>query len=138
MLTAIFNRFQKLRHGVEYPLTGPTLKQGPTPSLQLDLQPGEKVRVRNKYDIGLTLYKNHNRGIWFGKELVRFCNQQYTVRSRVERIINERSGEMMHLKTPCVILESVCGSGEFLRFCPQNEYVFWREIWLERTDQRID
>jgi hypothetical protein len=26
-------------------------------------------------------------------------------------------------------LESACASGEFLRFNPQNEYVFWREIW---------
>jgi beta-1,4-mannosyltransferase len=134
MLTALFNRLQKLRHGVDYPLTAPQLDEGPTPIRQLNLQPGEVVRVRDKYEIGMTLHKNHNRGIWFGKELVRFCNKHYTVRSRVENIINERTGEMMTLKTPCVILESVCGSGEFLQFCPQNEYAFWREIWLERSN----
>lgn len=134
--TALFNKLQELRGGVEYPVTAPQLEHGPTPVTHLNLRSGELVRVRSKYEICRTLYKNHNRGIWFGKELVRFCNHSYTVRSRIERIINERSGEMMNLSTPSIILESVCGSGEFLRFCPQNEYVFWREIWLERVKSR--
>lgn len=136
VLTTTFNGLQNLRCGVGYPVTAPQLKQGPTPVTQLNLRPGELVRVRSKHEIGLTLYKAHNRGIWFGDETLRFCNQQYTVLSRVERIIDERSGNMITINPPCVILESVCASGEFLRFCPQNEYVFWREIWLERVESR--
>ena len=134
MLTGLFNEVQELRRGVEYPITAPQLDRGPTPLEKLNLDPGELVQVRSKHEIGLTLHKNHNRGMWFGKETLRFCNQRYTVRSRVERIIHERSGEMVALHTPGVILDGVCGSGEFLRLCPQNEYVFWREIWLKRVD----
>jgi hypothetical protein len=136
LLTAAFNKVQGLRHGAEYPVTAPQLDSGPTPIEQLNLQPGELVQVRSKHEIGLTLHKNHNRGMWFGKETLRFCNQRYRVRSRIERIINERSGEVITLHTPGVILDSVCGSGEFLRLCPQNEYVFWREIWLRRVENQ--
>lgn len=136
VLTVLFNKLQALRRGVGYPVTAPTLEKGPTPVAQLNLRPGEKVKVRNKYEIGMTLYKNLNRGIWFGDETLRFCNHQYRVRSCVEHIIDERSGKMIKINPPCIILESVCATGEFLRFCPQNEYVFWREIWLERVEPR--
>jgi hypothetical protein len=136
LLTTFFNWIQALRRGVEFPVTAPQLERGPTPTSALGLQAGELVQVRDKFEIGMTLHKNHNRGMWFGKETLRFCNQQYRVRGRVERIIHERSGELIRLNTPGVILEGVCGSGEFLRFCPQNEYVFWREIWLCRLEER--
>lgn len=125
---------QALRGGAGYPVTAQQLEQGPTPVAEVNLQPGDIVKVRDKREIGLTLHKNHNRGMWFGKETLRFCNQRYRVRQRVERIIHERSGEMIQLRTPGIILDGACGSGEFLRFCPQNEYVFWREIWLSRVD----
>jgi hypothetical protein len=133
MLTLLFNGAQRLHGGVGFPITAPMLTKGPTPTAVLDLQAGEWVEVRSKEEIGLTLYKAHNRGMWFGKETSRFCNQRYRVLRRVERIIHERSGEMILLSTPGVVLEDVCGSGEFLRLCPQNEYVFWREIWLKRV-----
>ena len=137
LLTAVFNAAQALRGGVPYPVAAPQLDSGPTPVAQLKLRPGEKVRVRSNREIGLTLFRNHNRGTWFGRETQRHCGRQYMVRSRVERIIDERSGELRELKTPGIILDRVTGTGEFLRFCPQNEYVFWREIWLERVD-RLD
>jgi hypothetical protein len=132
-LTSIFNAAQALRGGVPYPVAAPQLECGPTPVARLDLRPGERVRVRSKREIGLTLFRNNNRGMWFGRETQRHCGQQYTVRSRVDRIIDERSGTLRQLKTPGIILDGVTGTGEFLRFCPQNEYVFWREIWLERV-----
>lgn len=135
MLTSVFNAAQALRGGASYPVAAPQLDGGPTPVAQLNLQPGEAVRVRGKHDIGLTLVRNHNRGMWFGRETQRHCGRQYTVRNRVDRIIDERSGELKELKTPGIILDQVTGTGEFLRFCPQNEYVFWREIWLERVDR---
>lgn len=134
MLTSVFNAVQVLRGGSSYPVTAPQLDSGPTPVTQLNLRPGEKVRVRSKHEIGLTLVKNHNRGMWFGREIQRHCGRQYTVRSRIDRIIDERSGELRELKTPGIILDRVTGTGEYLRFCAQNEYVFWREIWLERVD----
>jgi hypothetical protein len=66
--------------------------------------------------------------------MIRFCGQPAVVRRRVERVIDERTGKMLVMKTPCIALEGVVGTGEFLRFCPQHEYMFWREIWLRRPE----
>jgi hypothetical protein len=132
VLTWVFNQAQAVRGGIHYPVAAPQLPALPTPSLDLGLQPGEIVRVRNKYEIGQTLYRYFNRGMWFGEETLRHCGQRYTVCKRVTRLIEERSGEMRTMKTPAIVLEGATATGEFMRFCPQNEYVFWREIWLQR------
>jgi hypothetical protein len=61
----------------------------------------------------------------------------YRVLRRVERIVNERTGKMQEMKTPCVILDSViCRSrySECRLFCPRSIYAYWREIWLERVN----
>jgi hypothetical protein len=89
MLTRLFNAVQQWRHGTTYPVTTP-IAADPTPVVRLDLLPGEMVRVRSKPEICRTLYQNENRGMWFGRETLRFCNQPFVVRNRVERIINER------------------------------------------------
>ena len=41
---------------------------------------------------------------------------------------------MIVMKMPCIALEEVLGTGEFLRLCSQHEYMFWREVWLRRED----
>jgi hypothetical protein len=40
---------------------------------------------------------------------------------------------MRPMKTPCIVLDGVDASGEVLGFCPQHDFVFWREAWLERS-----
>ena len=77
---------------------------------------------------------SRNRGLWFDGEMLRFCGGTYQVASRVERLIDERSGRLIELRNPCVILDGVTASGEYLAFCPQNEAILWREIWLERAE----
>jgi hypothetical protein len=55
---------------------------------------------------------------------------------RVDKIINDKTGQMREMKTPCVILDSViCESrySECRLFCPRSIYPYWREIWLERV-----
>ncbi|MPY90340.1 MAG: hypothetical protein GEU99_20755 [Luteitalea sp.] len=132
VLTAMFNAVQRLRGGMGYPMMPPQRSSGPTPSDDLGLQRGEKVVVQDKEHIGRTLYRSRNRGLWFGAETLRFCGQAFQVRNRVERMIDESTGEMVFPKTPFIVLETATSTGEFLRFCPQNEYVYWREIWLKR------
>jgi len=132
-LTAVFNKAQSMRGGIPYPLMAPQLGSGPTPTSDLGLQPGELVRVRAKYEIGLSLYRYHNRGMWFGEETLRHCGNVYTVLRRVTKLIDERSGELREMATPAIVLDRATATGEFMRFCPQNEFVFWREIWLERV-----
>ena len=102
----------------------------------LNLQPGELVRVKSKEEIVKTLdTHNANRGMSFDGEMVRYCGREARVLRRVEQIIDEKSGRMLHLKTPCVVLESVTCTGRYHRQCPRAIYPYWREIWLERVDE---
>ena len=67
--------------------------------------------------------------LWDSMEATDFAERA----SRIARIIDNVSGRMLEMKHPCIILRGVDCSGEFQRFGAQNEYVFWREIWLERV-----
>lgn len=110
--------------------------RGRTPSETLNLQPGELVAVKSHEEILATLSGNKNRGMGFSAEMVRYCGGVYRVRSRVERIVDEKTGRMMQMKNDCIVLEDVvcrsdCSSKRL--FCPRSIYPFWREIWLRRV-----
>jgi hypothetical protein len=111
---------------------------GRTPTGRLDLRPGETVEVLSHAEIAQTLDQNsRNRGLWFDEEMVPYCGQQGRVLARVDRIINEATGEMMEFSNPCIILEGIFCRARFTRgryFCPRSIYSYWREIWLRRTD----
>ncbi len=129
---AAFNGVQRRRGGVTFPHYENT-GQKVSPHAVLDLQPGEMVRVRTKREIEATLtIGRRNRGLWFDGEMVRFCGGAYRVASRVDRLIDEKSGAAIKISNPCIVLEDVTSSGEYLALCAQNEVIMWREIWLER------
>lgn len=112
-----------------------------TPTLELNLQPGEWVRVKSKAEVMRTLNRQQrNRGMWFDAEMVPYCGKgPFRVLSRVERLINEKTGEMVPLKNPCIILEGLTCSGNYLperMFSPRREYMYFREIWLERVESQ--
>jgi hypothetical protein len=61
----------------------------------------------------------------------------FQVRSRVNRIVDERDGSMTEISSDCVTLEgAVCSGQHSLRrwFCPRAIFPYWREAWLERVD----
>lgn len=139
ILRWLYDRFQAVRGGVEYPRkTGRVPAGTKTPTARLDLQPGEWVRVRAYREILDTLdHGNRNRGLQFDAEMVPYCRGTYQVRKRVSRIIEERTGRMLHFNNDCIILEGVvCQSrySEKRLFCPRSIYPYWREIWLERAN----
>jgi len=143
LLMRLFNIVQGVRYGLPYPYIHGKLT-GKTPSVSLNLQPNELVQIKTREEIEETLEEHgRNRGLLFDKELVPYCGGRYRVLRHVERIINEKTGKMMHLPTDCVILEGVtCGAkfSEKRLFCPRQIYSFWREIWLKRVDEhsRLD
>jgi|SRR6185437_1026320 len=108
-----------------------------TPTERLDLQPGELVQVRSKKEIFRTLNQSgRNRGLSFDVEMTPYCGQNLRVLSRVEKIINDKNGKMIHLPNGCIILEGATCSGYLSRrrmFCPRAIYPYWREIWLRRV-----
>jgi len=135
ILTRIFNEVQGLRGGARYPYMLEGKVAGETPTANIGFKTNQTVVVQNKDKIAKTLIRGRNKGLWFDQEMVRFCGQSAVVRKRVDRIIHESTRKMVVMKTPCVTLENVVATGEFLRLCPQHEYIFWREIWLDSPDQ---
>jgi hypothetical protein len=125
-------RWLRIRGGKRFPFIDGTLTK--TPEQTLDLQPGELVRVKRKEEIVSTLdTTNRNRGMTFDSEMLKYCGRQARVLRRVETIIDEKTGRMLHLKNPCIILENVICTSDYHRLCPRGIYPYWREIWLERV-----
>src|SRR5882757_2491663 len=95
------------------------------------------VRVKPYEEILATLdADNKNRGLYFDAEAVPFCGHTYRVLSRVTKILDERTGRMVNMKTPSLILEGVYCQARYSdcrMFCPRAIYSYWREIWLERV-----
>jgi hypothetical protein len=132
LLTRLFNRVQRARGGAGYPWM-PAKSKGMAPSATPGLSPGHTVVVHNRESIAATLSATgRNRGLWFDAEMLKYCRQKRQIAKDIERIIDDASKKMVLMKTPCLTLDGVRASGEFLRFCPQEELVYWREVWLER------
>jgi len=130
-LVSAYNRLQRFRGGEPYPYVSGSLQT--TPTEKLDLLPGEWVRIKSKEEIAATLdTHNKNRGLWFDVEMAKYCNGIYKVLCRVERIVEPKTGKMLKFRNDCIVLDGVTTLGEYHRFYPQNEYPFWREIWLRR------
>ena len=130
---AIFNAFQAKRGGTGFPEFRPAAAKA-SPTESLGLRPGELVRVKSKQQIELTLNdKNRNRGLRFDREMLRYCGGEYRVRAVLSRVMLEATATLRDLTTPCIVLEGVTATGEYNGFNPENEHIFWREIWLERA-----
>ena len=111
-----------------------------SPRLSEGIQPGDVVRIRPLAEIERTLDRGwRHRGLYFdAAEMSVYCGGTFTVQDRVQRIIDDCNGEMIELKSDCLILEGVCCTGEHSSrrwFCPRRIYPFWREDWLEVVHQ---
>jgi len=138
VLKWMYDKAQGLIGGVEYPFRDGKIPAGSrTPTAVLELKPGELVRVKSQSEIVATLdTTRRNRGMTFDPEMVPYCGGTFPVLQRVSRIIHEKSGRMIDLKNPCVILDSVICQARYCDnrlFCPRAGYPYWRELWLERV-----
>lgn len=134
---ALFNTVQRKLRGAEAPYREPTDRKT-SPKEVLDLQPGEIVRVKTRRQIEETLnHVSKNRGLWFDREMHRFCGGEFRVASVVRTIVDEASGKALTMGSACIVLAGVSATGEYLGLCPQNELIFWHEIWLERVTSRF-
>ncbi len=104
----------------------------------LNLQPGDTVEVRSPKEIAPTVDERGNtRGLSFDWEMKPYCGGRYRVQDRVERIIDEKNGQMIEIPSDCLILDGVVCSGEHSRgrwLCPRAIYPYWREAWLRRAE----
>jgi hypothetical protein len=135
----LYDLLSPLWGGPKYPRKRGRLPIGTsTPSASLDLQPGDLVRVKSHEAILETLTADSkNRGMLWDAELVPYCGGTYRVLKRVTKIIDERSGKMVSMKNPCIILDQVVCQSRYSAcrmFCPRAIYPYWREIWLDRVE----
>lgn len=104
-----------------------------TPSVSLNLQPGEIVEVKSKDEILATLdFRGRNRGLHFTAEMLKYCGGRYRVLRRVDKMIVDKTGRLREIPNT-VILEGVTCDGSDHGNCPRNCYCLWREIWLKRV-----
>lgn len=123
----------QIRRGAWFPFVGGKLTV--TPRKELHLEPGEKVRIKERSAISQTLSPSgHNRGLSFDVEMLEYCGQTTSVRARVQRNIDEASGRMLHMKSDCLVLDGVTCKAKYHGFCSRQTFPYWREIWLERAE----
>ncbi len=137
----MYDRVHRALNGFPAPVGTGSIPPGqPTPGCDLGLQPGEMVRVRSHEDIKCTLNtSSKNRGMWFDHEMVKFSGHEYRVERRVDKIIDEVSGKMLHMKQPCIVLDKVWCTAEYTSgrlLCRRAVTTYWRENWLERAEPK--
>jgi hypothetical protein len=146
-LVGIFNRLQTrskkvlprklwFRGGRRWPFVKGRVV-GRTPTALLNLQPGDRVRIKSKKMIEDTLNAAQlNRGMGFDGEMARFCGREAVVERRVQQVIDEKTSKMVHMKNPCIVLEGMVCEGAYASTCPRRWISFWREVWLERIEDK--
>jgi len=138
LLSGLYDLFQTVTGGLPFPRKEGAIPAGqPTPTLELNLKPGDLVRIKSYREILATLNEhNKNRGLTFDAEMVPYCGGVFRVRTRLDKFIEEQTGRLIVAKQPAVILEEIwCRSrySDCRLFCPRSIYSWWREIWLERV-----
>jgi len=131
---------QRIRSGTLYPNKKGTVPAGQrTPTCELNLQPGEMVRVKSYEEILSTLNaRGENRGLHFDAEMTPYCGGTYRVKKRLNKYIDEKTGKLMTMKNEVIVLEDVICQSRFSTcriLCPRSIYSWWREIWLERIPE---
>ena len=95
------------------------------------------MRIKSKEEIEATLdTTGRNRGLSFDGEMSNYCGRTARVRARVNRLIEESNGEMIDIKSDCIILEGIVCAGDYHRFCTRAIYpVLARD--LAREGRRV-
>ena len=100
------------------------------------------VRVKSHQEILQTVdTENKNRGMYWDAELVPYCGKTFRVLKRVSKIIDEKTAQMMEMKSPCIVLDSVVCQARYSQcrmLCPKSMYPYWREAWLERAEANVE
>jgi hypothetical protein len=120
----------------ERPLAAGSLKR--TPTERLALKPGDVVRIKSEAEIVTTLDGfSRNRGLSCDRGMRQFCGGEYKVRNRLDRMIAEPTGQMRIVENTVILegLQCLCWWNH-VGGCPREEFMYWREIWLEPSGHR--
>jgi len=113
-------------------LVGPLTR---TPVGNLQLQPGETVRIKPVKEILQTLDRNGlNRGLRCDLAMCSYEGRTYRVRNRLDRMIVEGTGQMREVQGTVILEHLECHCLTAMGGCPRQDFQYWREVWLERTE----
>lgn len=130
LLTRVFNFLQSFRGGSGFP-SMPKGHADVTAHRTSMPAPGDRVQVRSAREIATTLdSRSRHRGLWFDADMLKHCGAACEVQRYVTRIIDVRTGRLISMKNPCIVLSGVDYSGEFQSGGEQHEPLFWRDVWL--------
>jgi hypothetical protein len=137
-LVHAFNWVEARRGKPLFPIGKGNIPDGkPTPTEVLDLKQGEWVEVKSNAEILDTITRSgFNRGMRYDMEMAKYSGGRYRVQMRVDKLLHEQTGKLIHMKSPCIQLEDVycraeCTPGRI--GCPRASNTYWREIWLRRV-----
>lgn len=112
-------------------LAGPNVRN---PKGNLALAAGDAVVVKTAGEIAGTLDPvGRNQGLSFEPDMADFIGMPFVVERPINRIILEQTGKMAQL-TNTVALKGVTCMGLCSKNCPRANPLFWREIWLQRSN----
>ena len=95
---------------------------------------GDWVEVRPPGEILATLTRDgKNRGLRLSEDMLTFCRERFRVCGSVSRFIDETTGTMREMRSPCLVLDSAVCRG-FNVLCPREQFHFWRPEWLRRVE----
>ena len=116
----------------------PRGQDSPFAGESLNLQPGEWVEVRPLPEIAKTLdTSSHNRGLRFNPEMAHLAGKRLRVRTRLDKLIVDGTGQMRQMRNTVSLEGSTCGCayvGFGMDGCARCELTYWREGWLRRVD----
>ena len=100
----------------------------------MDLQAGNRVRVRMRPEIAQTLdQRGFTKGCKFMEQMAQYCGQDFRVADKVEKFYDEARCRTLQCKN-LVLLESVYCDGSVVGGCDRMCFLFWRTEWLEKLD----
>ena len=120
-------------------LTGRGTKPTGSPAkiASANLKAGDWVRVRSLEEIEATL--NHWRqlkGCTFMPEMAEYCGTNQRVLKPMKRFVDERDLRVKKASGIILLDGVMCkGTGGF-GSCDRSCFVFWREEWLEKSDEQ--
>ena len=93
---------------------------------------GDRVRVRSFAEIATTLdAEGALDGLPFLPEMARYCGRAFTVRRRVDKLIQEGVGSSMRRIRDVVLLDGTICDGAAHGDCRRACFPLWKTAWLE-------
>jgi hypothetical protein len=114
-----------------HPRTRSRAQSRAQPVEALNLNPGERVRVKSEPEIVATLDKcDQHKGMAWMPMMRDCCGKEFTVYKRVNKIVLESTGEIRKLKNTVLLESAICNG---IYGCDRSCFFFWKEAWLERV-----